>query len=131
MLPADYCLGALTLVLMGMGVFRGLSGILAFVASTVIAAFVASFGWTLSAEFLTVAWQRILADSVATLIIFGVVKMIIKASVNGLLAQPTDAIMGGLVGLVAVGALIVAWALSGFMVEYSGLATYVAGYVAK
>ena len=65
----------------------------------------------------------------ATLLGFGLVRLIVKRLVNGLLAQPTDAIFGFVIGAAFGAALLVGWAYSGFHLEYSNLATQVAAYL--
>ena len=128
-LPADYALCGITIVMAVLGLFRGFSGTLGFVLGAVAAAFAASFGWVYSASVTTVAWQRGAGVLVATLLVFGIVRLVVKKLVNGLLAQPSDAIFGFLIGA-ALGVLIlVAWAHSGAYLEYSHLAKEAAAYV--
>ena len=127
--PADYALCGITIVMAVLGLFRGFSGTLGFAIGAVVAAFTASFGWTYSASLADVAWQRGAGTLVATLLAFGIVRLIVKKLVNGLLAQPTDAIFGLLVGA-ALGVLVlVGWAYSGAYLEYSTLAREVSAYV--
>ena len=127
--PADYALCGVTIVMAVLGLFRGLSGTLGFVLGAVAAAFAASFGWVHSASFTDVAWQRGAGVLVATLLAFGIVRLVVKKLVNGLLAQPSDAIFGFLIGA-ALGILVlVAWAYSGAYLEYSILAREVSAYV--
>ena len=127
--PADYALCGITIVMAVLGLFRGFSGTLGFALGAIAAAFAASFGWTCSASFTTVAWQRGAGVLVVTLLAFGIVRLIVKKLVNGLLAQPSDAIFGFLIGA-ALGVLIlVAWAYSGAYLEYSTLAKEAAAYV--
>ena len=124
--PADYVVGGLVIVMAGLGLFRGASGTLAFFVAAACAVTTASFGWPFSESFTSVLWQRGAATLVATLLSFGIVRAIVRKLVNGLLAQPTDAILGCLLGA-AMGALvIVGWAQSGYHLEYSNLATRVA-----
>ena len=128
-LPADYALCGITVVMAVLGLFRGFSGTLGFVLGAIAAAFVASFGWTYSASLTDVMWQRGAGVLVATLLAFGLVRLIVKRLVNGLLAQPSDAIFGFLIGA-ALGVLIlIAWAFSGAYLEYSVLAQEAAAYV--
>ena len=128
-LPADYALCGITIVMAVLGLFRGFSGTLGFVLGAVAAVFAASFGWAYSASFTEVAWQRGAGVLVLTLLAFGVVRLIVKKLVNGLLAQPSDAFFGFLIGA-ALGVLIlVAWAYSGAYLEYSTLAREVSAYV--
>ena len=128
-LAADYAICGITVVMAVLGLFRGFSGTLGFVLGVVAATFAASFGWVYSASFTDVAWQRGAGVLVVTLLVFGVVRLIVKKLVNGLLAQPSDAIFGFLVGA-ALGVLIlVAWAFSGTYLEYSTLVREVSAYV--
>ena len=128
-LPADYVLCGITIVMAVLGLFRGFSGTLGFVLGAAAAVFAASFGWAYSASFTDVAWQRGVGVLVVTLLAFGIVRLIVKKLVNGLLAQPSDAIFGFLVGA-ALGVLILAaWAYSGAYLEYSTLAREVSAYV--
>ena len=128
-LPADYALCGIAVVMSVLGLFRGFSGTLGFVLGAIAAAFAASFGWPYSASFTDVAWQRGAGVLVTTLLVFGIVRLIVKKLVNGLLAQPSDAIFGFLTGA-ALGVLILAaWAYSGAYLEYSFLAKEAAAYV--
>ena len=128
-LPADYALCGITVVMAVLGLFRGFSGTLGFVLGAVAAAFAGSFGWVRSAVLTDVAWQRGAGVLVATLLAFGIVRLVVKKLVNGLLAQSSDAILGFLTGA-ALGVLVlVAWAYSGAYLEYSTLASEVAPYV--
>ena len=128
-LPADYALCGLTVVMAVLGLFRGFSGTLGFVLGAIAALVTASFGWTYSASLTTVMWQRGTGVLVATLLAFGLVRLMVKKLVNGLLAQPSDAVFGFLIGA-ALGVLILAaWAYSGAYLEYSFLAKETAAYV--
>ena len=127
--PADYVLCGLAIAMAVLGLFRGFSGTLGFVLGAIAAAFTASFGWAYSESFTTVAWQHGAGVLVATLLAFGLVRMIVKKLVNGLLAQPSDAVFGLLIGAALGVLLLVAWAYSGAYLEYSYLAQEVAAYV--
>ena len=129
LLPADYAIGVITVVLAILGLFRGLSGTIAFVFASAAASFVASFGWVWSASLTDVAWQRGGGVLVATLVAFGIVRACVKKLVHGLLAQPSDAIFGMLAGAVLGALVVVAWAWSGLHLEYSSLAREVSAYV--
>ena len=128
-LPADYALGGLALVMAVTGLFRGLSGTLAFLLATVIAALATGFCWPLSATLSGVVWIRAAVVLVVALLVFGIVRLVVKKIVNGLLAQPADAIFGMFAGVLAVALLVAAWAWSGMYLEYSSLARGVADYV--
>lgn len=120
--PADYALCALALVLTLLGLFRGFSGSLAFVAALAAASAAALFGWTFSASLTEVVWQRGAGVLVATLLVYGLVRLVVKKLVNGLLAQPSDAIFGGLLGAALAALALVGWAQSGVYLEHSTLA---------
>lgn len=129
LLPADYVLGGFAVLLTVMGIFRGLSGTLAFVAALLAAIAVAFFGWRISADAIQATWMRAGAVLVATLLVFGVVRLVIRKCIHGLLAQPSDAVFGALIGGV-VGVLpLFGWAMFGRYLEYSRLATFVAGLI--
>lgn len=117
------------IVLAVMGLFRGLSGALGFLAASMAAAAAGTFGWPLSETWFAEVWQRGAVVLVAVLISFGLVRLLVKKAVNGLLSQPSDAIFGCLVGILTGVLLLAAWAYSGFWTEYSALATEVARYV--
>lgn len=126
---ADYVLGGLVVVMTVLGLFRGFSGTLGFVLASIAASFTASFGWRYSASLTETGWQRAAGLLVVTLLVFGVIRLIVKKLVRGLLAQPTDAILGMLIGA-ALGAIILfAWANSGVYLEYSYLARTFASYL--
>lgn len=128
-LPADYALCGVTIVMAVLGLFRGLSGTLGFVSAVLAAAFAASFGWAYSAALTAVAWQRAAGVLVATLLVFGLVRIVVKKLVNGILAQPSDALFGLLLGVGFGALLLVAWAHSGVWLDYSTLAQKVSAYV--
>jgi len=124
--PADWVLCGLTLAMAILGLFRGFSGTLAFLLAVAAAGFVAMFGWPYSANFTEVAWMRGAGVLVATLVSFGLVRIIVKKLVNGLLSQPSDAIFGFLVGAAFGILLLLSWSWSGMYLEYSTLATRIA-----
>ncbi len=126
---ADYVLCGLTLVMAVTGLFRGFSGTIAFALAAAAAAAAGTFGWAWSATLTASAWQRVAGVLVASLLAFGIVRLIVKKLVNGLLAQPSDAILGALVGAAIGATAVVVWALSGIYPEYSALVRTVAGYV--
>lgn len=129
LLPADWAILAVATVMAVTGLFRGFSGTLAFFLAVGFAVLVACFGWTYSAAFSSVVWQRAAGTLVATLLAFGLVRLLVKKLVGGLLSQPSDAIFGMLVG-VAFGALaVIGWAYAGIHLEYSNLVQEVASYV--
>ena len=110
LLPADYAICAAMLVSAVLGAIRGLSGVVAFAAATVAAVFAASFGWPYSETLTGVVWQRAVGVGLATLLVFGIVRAIARKFVNGMLAQPADAIFGFLFGAALCAAIVLAWA---------------------
>ena len=116
---ADYALCATAVIMAVTGLFRGFSGSLAFFAAVATAV----FAWPQSADFTDVMWMRAGGVLVSSLLVFGIVRVIVKKTVNGLLAQPTDALMGFLTGAAFALLILAAWAFSGVYLEYSTLAT--------
>ena len=126
---ADYALCGLTIVMAVTGLFRGFSGTIAFVLASAAAAAAGSFGWSWSAEVTDATWMRGAGVLVAALLAFGIVRLIVKKLVNGLLAQPSDAILGAVVGAALGGVVVAVWARAGICLEYSALVRTVAEYV--
>ena len=129
LLPADYVLCGITLVMAVTGLFRGFSGTLAFMLATVAAAGAGFFGWPYSASFTPVLWMRGAGTLVGVLLVFGLVRLIVKKLVGGLLAQPSDALFGAVIGSLIGVLLLVIWSYTGFHIEYSNLAQEIAPYV--
>lgn len=127
--PADYVLCGLTVVMAVTGLFRGFSGTLGFVLAGVAAALAGCLSWPYSASLTTAGWLRAAVTLVAALLAFGIVRLIVKKLVNGLLAQPTDALLGMLVGAGLGVLLLVVWARSGLYLDCSCLARMCAAYV--
>ena len=74
-------------------------------------------------------WVRALAVLAGLLVVFGIVRALVRRFVNGLLAQPADAIFGFLAGVLLVALVAVGWAVSGLFLEYSYIASELARYV--
>lgn len=129
LLPADYVLCGVTLVLAVTGLFRGLSGTLAFLLAAVAASFAGLFAWPASVSYAEAMWSRGGLTLLVALLAFGLVRLLVKRFVRVLLAQPSDALLGLLVGMSFGAALIVVWAHSGMYLEYSILAQEVAAYI--
>lgn len=126
---ADYVLCGLVVVMAVTGLFRGFSGTIAFALAAAASSATGSLCWAWSAGVTDAAWQRVAGTMVATLLSFGLVRLVVKKIVNGLLAQPSDAILGALVGAALGAAVVAAWAWSGIYPEYSALVRTVAAYV--
>lgn len=129
LLPADYIVGGLIVVTAVLGLFRGFSGTLAFFVACACAVAVAMACWPFSETLTETMWIRGGVTLVTTLVSFGLTRLAVKKLVNGLLAQPTDAILGALLGAAFGVAVLVGWAYSGFHLEYSNLATQTAAYL--
>ncbi len=129
LLRADYVLVGIAAVMAIIGLFRGFSGTIAFFAGVAALAISAALGWKYSAEFVDATWARALATLVVALLAFGVVRMIVRKLVNGLLAQPSDALFGFLLGALFGALVVVGWAASGMYLEYSNLATEAAKFL--
>lgn len=93
----DYAVLALTLGGAVIGLFIGFSGALAFLCGSVAAAAAGSFAFPLLADEVANPWARGLAVGVGMLLVFGVVRYLVRKFVHGLVAQPGDAIFGSLV----------------------------------
>lgn len=129
LLPADYVICALALTAAVLGLFRGFSGTLAFLAALASGGATAFLSWTSSADLTDVVWMRGVGVLVLSLLAFGIVRILVKKAVNGLLAQPTDAIFGFLIGVASVVLAVAAWACSGIFLEYSAFASMAASWL--
>ena len=96
LLVPDYVVIAFALGGAVWGLFIGFSGALAFLAGAVAAVAFAKIGWPISAQWLEATWGRIIALVVADLLVFGLVRMLVRRVVKGLVAQPGDALLGSL-----------------------------------
>ncbi len=110
LLPADYVLAAITVILAGMGLFRGFSGVFAFVTGLAIAGSSVFFGWSTFLQRFESVWTRGLVALVLFMLVFGVARYLVKQTVGKLLSQPSDAIFGFCFGLFC--GLLLVWAVS-------------------
>ena len=131
LLPADYALVALVGLLGLLGLFRGLSGVLAFLAGSVSAAFISFCVWNASFLAEYEPWKRGIAVLLSGLLGFGLVRQLVKFSINKLVSQPSDAIFGCVLGILTGGLVIVGWALTGLGLEYSNLVNLIVPYVSS
>ena len=129
LLPADYILIALTSTMAIMGLFRGLSGVLAFISAIVVSGAAGTFGWGFSARYLDEVWARGVVILIASLLAFGIVRAIVKKLVNNILSQPSDSIFGFLIGAAAAVLIAIIWAHLGCYLEYSAIATELHGHI--
>ena len=102
----DYVVAAVSIGFAVAGLFIGFSGALGMLAGGVAAAVVGKLAWALSAGFLSEDWLRAIAVLVASLLSFGLVRLVVKKVAHGLVAQPADGILG------AVTAFVVGFCLS-------------------
>ena len=129
MLPGDWALGALTLTFAVTGIFRGFSGALSFVAAGATSTVAAMFFWGYLTRWEMPVWAHGAITLALSLVVFGIVRALVKKMVNGLLAQPADSIFGFLLGLLMGALIILVWAVSGVGHEYSNIVREVAGHV--
>lgn len=121
LLPADYVLLALAAVCALTGLFRGLSGTLAFFVAVFAALAGGYAAWIHGAAFLENPWLRGLAAFVCALLAYGIARLIVKKLVNGLLAQPSDALLGLLAGLLVPLLAVVFLARAGLGADLSNI----------
>jgi len=115
---ADYVILGATLVAAILGLFGGFSGALAFLAGVGAATAAVRFGWDPLAARIHVNWLLVLATLAVALLAFGIARLIVKKTVNRLLAQPADAIFGMLAAsaagfALALGAVYIATQVGG------------------
>jgi len=127
--PADYVLCGLAVVMAVLGLFRGFSGTIGFFVAVAASGLAAAFGWPWSETLCDVLWMRVAGVLTGTLLVFGVVRLVVKKLVGGLLAQPSDAVFGFLLGVAIAGLLLFVWAQSGLYLEHSRLARELSAYV--
>ena len=120
---ADYVFVAFATAMALTGLLRGFSGTVAFVAASAAGSAAGSVAWALSARCLDPLWHRVVATCAAAVLAFGIVRFAVKKLVNGLLAQPSDALFGLLCGVAGAALVLAAWVCSGAFVEYSAIAT--------
>lgn len=92
----DYAVSTVSIGCAVVGLFVGFSGALGILAGAVAAAVVGNFAWSLSADYISGDWLRVIAVIVVTLLSFGLVRMLVRKAAHGLVAQPTDAILGAI-----------------------------------
>ena len=98
---ADYAVLAVTLGGAVIGLFIGFSGALAFLCGTAAAAAAGTFAFPMLASEIANVWARGAAVGLGGLLVFGLVRLVVKKLVHGLVAQPGDAIFGSLVAAVS------------------------------
>lgn len=127
--PVDYVLVGVTVLVATLGLFRGLSGLFAFLVGTAHALAGAVHGWNGFLACIESPWLRAGAAVVVFIVLFGVVRYAVKLIAGKLLSQPSDSIFGVVVGLLCGGFLL--WSLAGneYLRGYSYLAQEVHAHV--
>jgi hypothetical protein len=110
----DYAIIASSVAVATVGAFGGFSGSLAFLLASVAGGFAGKTGWTLIADYIPATWGRAVAVLALGLVVFGIVRLVVRKLVAGLLAQPADAIFGFLTGA------LTGFALAGLAVTLLG-----------
>lgn len=98
---SDYVILGVSLAAAILGMFGGFSGALAFLAGVGAAVASLRFGWPFLDANIATPWLLAIAAIAVALIAFGIARFIVKKTVKNLLAQPADAIFGGLTAAVA------------------------------
>ena len=129
LLPADYILLGFAFLAMIAGGVCGLSGMVAFASALGLSVFSAFMLWPFALERFNSHWAAALAVFVAAILVYAIVRVILKKTVNFMMSQPSDSILGMLVGLVLALGIVYAWARIGFFAEHSSIVTGVAAYV--
>ena len=126
---ADYVLAGIVVVLALLGLFRGFSGAFAFLVASAATAALSVYGWPAMPHISQTMWVRAAVMVVADILLFGLVRIAVKKVVNGLLAQPVDAIAGCIVGLVCGAMVVLAASYFPFVRERSAVAREVSVHV--
>ena len=95
--PPDYVVIACASGGAVFGLFLGFSGALAFLAGSVAAVAAARLGWPLSEGFFSSGFMRGLSVALGTMLVFGIVRVLVRRTVKTAIAQPGDALFGALV----------------------------------
>lgn len=103
---ADYVILALSCFFVILGLFRGASGLFSLVSASVISFASGVFLWERISAMSIPPWAHVVAVLLAGLVVFGIVRIVVKKTVNCLLAQPADSIFGLLLGLTTSALLI-------------------------
>ncbi|MCR5413945.1 MAG: CvpA family protein [Kiritimatiellae bacterium] len=109
--PAPDCiLGGLCAAMAILGLIRGFSGIFAFLCGTATGAAAVVWAWPTLLGGFDQVWVKALLATAAFIVIFGIVRMVVKAIAAKLLDTPADRLFGVCFGLLC-GALLL-WAAS-------------------
>ena len=105
---ADCAVLAVTLGGAVIGLFIGFSGALAFLCGAAASAAAGTFAFPLLATEIANVWARGAVVGLGGLLVFGLVRLIVKKLVHGLVAQPGDAIFGSLTAAASSFAVVLA-----------------------
>lgn len=97
----DYILLTVSCLLVILGLFRGASGLFSFVSATIISIAAGIIAWPYAVSLSDQTSVRYFIVIVGSLLAFGLVRVVVKKVVNGLLSQPADSIFGFLIGAAA------------------------------
>lgn len=126
---ADWIYLMASAVFVVLGLFRGLSGIFAFVSALVAAGVLSVSLWGRLCATFDVLWSRALAAVVLAVVTFGIVRCIVKLVMRKMISQPSDSIIGVAVSVLLAGVLLCTASTLPLVREYSALATYVYPHV--
>lgn len=119
----DYAVLAVATGAAVVGLFVGFSGALAFLAGLFASVLFGFWAWPVSEGLIVSPWARGLAVGVASLLVFGLVRWLVRRFVHGLVAQPGDALLGmilsALTGLAVT--LGIVWCLGNIWPDSPGL----------
>lgn len=126
LLPADYVLLGLTVLLMALGLWRGVSETFAMLAGGSLAAASVFFGWGGFLGEISPTWVAIVISVAFFILVFGCVRAVVKFVIGKLLSQPADSIFGVCLGLFCGLALLWGASRRPMLRDWSNLAQYVA-----
>ena len=101
LMSSDYVVLVVTIGGGVIGLFIGFSGALGFLSGTVAAAAAGTYAYPYLVSQIPNGWARGMAELVGVLVVFGLVRLVVRKLVRGLVAQPGDSIFGALVSALA------------------------------
>ena len=105
-LPIDYVLLGLGIFLGVVGLFRGFSGELGSACGWGAGAAAVYYGWGYFGSLISIKWVLIGLMVFLALVAFGLVRVIVSKLVHKALSQPTDAILGLILGLLKLSLVV-------------------------
>lgn len=121
----DYAILSMTAGGALVGLFVGFSGAIAFLSGFVASVFVGRVSWVWAAAWVASPGMRSLVSALAALLAFGLVRLVVRKCVHGLVAQPGDALFGLFFAALAGGvvSLGVVWGLGLLLPEHPQLSS--------